>query len=137
MRWHSHIDPETNQVMTGLRTIVTTVIAVMIIAFADDIKSLAIDAETSGLMEVNSRQNIEEIAESVTAHERTLASYNTRILRLEFSNKDHSRLQGQISSNTNLIRKIQNTQIRIVERVNNINSKNKTLESRIRVLERE
>jgi hypothetical protein len=114
MQWYSRIDPETNQVLVGFRTVISTIAAVMIIAFADDIKNLVIDAETSGLMEANTRQNIEIIAKSVEAHESIITSHSERILRMEFANKEHSRLQNQITKNTDIIRKIQNAQIRVI-----------------------
>lgn len=136
MQWNSRIDPDTNQVVVGIRNIIVTIVAVMVIAFADDIKSLIIDVEKSGVMESNTRQNIETIYNIVTKNESLIDSHAERILKLEFINGEQSKLQRQISMNTNLIRKMQNSQIRMIEKINNITSNSRKLDLRVRSIER-
>ncbi|TET41438.1 MAG: hypothetical protein E3J60_04605 [Dehalococcoidia bacterium] len=136
MQWSSRVDPETNQLVVGFRTVIATVVALLIITFGEDIRRLVIDAETSGVMDANTRQDIEIIATTVKEHGGQISSFSDRILKLEFANGEKSKLQKQITMNTNLIRKMQNSQIRMVEKINSINSNARKVESRVRVMER-
>ena len=137
MQWYSRVDPDTNQLVVGFRTVIVTVVALLIITFGEDIRRLIIDAETSGVMDANTRQDIETIAKAVNKHESIITSHNERILMLEFANGERSKLQRQITMNTNLIRKMQNSQVRMVEKINSLNLNARKLESLVRIMERQ